>query len=321
MHANNRNMSSAKTKGYLFGIIAAASYGMNPVFAVPLMNDGMDAVSVLFFRYILAIPAIWIMMTLRGRNARIGRGRILPSLILGLCMVLSSITLFRSYLFMDIGIASTLLFVYPLLVALIMATLYREALTKQAVVGLSGTLVGVWLLCDTGADARISLPGIILVLVSSLTYAIYIVGINRPPVKSVATLSLTFWILVSGAVVLSAIVMVRGYVAMPHTLWLWSNVLLLALVPTVISLLCTNIAIEKIGSTSTAALGAFEPVTAVIFGIMLFGEYLSVRSVAGFIIIVVCVTLVITGEGMTRRVLSIRKLFPKVRRPHRRIRQ
>ncbi|MDE6334258.1 MAG: DMT family transporter [Muribaculaceae bacterium] len=314
-------MASEKTKGYLYGIIAAASYGMNPVFALPLMSDGMDAVSVLFFRYMLAIPAVWIMMVLRGRNARIGRRRILPCIILGLCMVLSSISLFRSYLFMDIGIASTLLFVYPLLVALIMAALYGETLTRQAVIGLSGTFAGVWLLCDTGTDVNISAPGIILVLVSSLTYAIYIVGINRPPVKSVATLSLTVWILVAGAAVLGVIVLTRGYVVLPRMPWLWINVLLLALVPTVISFLCTNIAIEKIGSTPAAALGAFEPVTALIFGVMLFGEHLSLRSIAGFILIILCVTLVITGEGMTRRVLSVRKLFPKVHRSHRSGRQ
>ncbi len=303
------------------GIIAAASYGMNPVFALPLMNDGMDAVSVLFFRYLPAIPAVWLLMRMRGRSARIGSRRMLPAIALGVCMVLSSITLFRSYMFMDIGIASTLLFVYPLLVALIMALLYHEKLTLQALVGLTGTFAGVLLLCDTGSGTGISVAGIVLVLVSSLTYAIYIVGINRPPIKSVPTLSLTFWVLVAGAIVLGLIVLGRGSLIMPRTPWLWINVALLALVPTVLSLLCTNAAIEKIGSTPTAALGAFEPVTAVIFGVLLFGERLSINSTVGLVIIIVCVTLVITNEGMTRRLLSIRKLFPKVRRRHHRGRQ
>lgn len=313
-------MDQGKTKGYILGIIAAASYGMNPVFALPLMNDGMDAVSVLFFRYALAIPAVWILMRMRGRSAVIGRSRIMPCFILGICMVLSSITLFRSYLFMDVGIASTLLFVYPLLVALIMTAMYHEVMTVQAFVGLIGTIAGVWLLCDVDSSGNISLPGIILVLISSLTYAIYIVGINQPPVKSVATLSLTLWVLVSGAIVLGLIVLVRGSLAVPQTPWLWINVLLLALVPTVLSFLCTNAAIEKIGSMPTAALGAFEPVTAVIFGILLFGERMSMRSLVGLVIIITCVTLVITSGNITRRVLAIRKLFPKahVRRGHRR---
>lgn len=309
-------MDQGKTKGYILGVIAAASYGMNPVFALPLMNDGMDAVSVLFFRYVLAIPAVWILMRMRGRRASIGRSRIMPCFILGVCMVLSSITLFRSYLFMDVGIASTLLFVYPLLVALIMTAMYHEVMTVQAFAGLIGTIAGVWLLCDVNSSGNISLPGIILVLVSSLTYAIYIVGINRPPVKSVATLSLTLYVLVSGAIVLGGIVLVRGSLAVPQTPWLWINVLLLALVPTVLSFLCTNAAIEKIGSTPTAALGAFEPVTAVIFGILLFGEHLSMRSLLGLVIIIVCVTLVITSGNITRHVLAIRKLFPKVHGRH-----
>ena len=309
-------MDQGKTKGYILGVIAAASYGMNPVFALPLMNDGMDAVSVLFFRYVLAIPAVWILMRIRGRRASIGGSRIMPCFILGVCMVLSSITLFRSYLFMDVGIASTLLFVYPLLVALIMTAMYHEVMTVQTFAGLIGTIAGVWLLCDVNSSGNISLPGIILVLISSLTYAIYIVGINRPPVKSVATLSLTLYVLVSGAIVLGGIVLVRGSLAVPQTPWLWINVLLLALVPTVLSFLCTNAAIEKIGSTPTAALGAFEPVTAVIFGILLFGEHLSMRSLLGLVIIIVCVTLVITSDNITHHVLAIRKLFPKAHGRH-----
>lgn len=131
-------MNQGKTKGYILGIIAAATYGMNPVFALPLMNDGMDAVSVLFFRYLLAIPAVWFLMRVRGRSAKIGRSRALPCFALGICMVLSSVTLFRSYLYMDVGIASTLLFVYPLLVAIIMTSLYHEVMTLRAFVGLCG---------------------------------------------------------------------------------------------------------------------------------------------------------------------------------------
>lgn len=136
-----------------------------------------------------------------------------------------------------------------------------------------------------------------------------------------ATLPLTFWVLVSGAFILSVIVLGRGYLAVPDNPWLWINVLMLAIVPTVVSFLCTNAAIEKIGSTPTAALGAFEPVTAVIFGIVLFGERLSMRSLIGLVVIIACVTLVITSINITRRVLAIRKLFPKAHRMRRHHRQ
>ncbi len=307
-------MKEGKTKGYLLGILAAASYGMNPVFAMPLYADGMDVLSVLFYRYILAIPAVWLLMRMRGRTAAVGFVRILPACMLGIAMVISSITLFRSYLYMNIGIASTLLFVYPLIVALIMVGFYHEIMSLRTFLCLIGSLAGVWLLCAGSDDGSVSLPGIVLVMVSALSYAIYIVGINRPPVRSVATLSLTFWVLLSGAAVLLILVLLRGSLAVPHSPLMWINIVMLAIVPTVLSFICTNASIEKIGSTSAAALGVFEPVTAVIFGVLLFNEHLTLRGIIGLVLILTCVTMVITSSNITRQILSIRKLFPKANR-------
>ena len=102
---------NAKIKGYTLGAIAAATYGMNPLFALPLYSDGMDADSVLFFRYLFAIPILGIMIKARGRSFRLNRREILPLVALGLLVAASSLTLFLSYNYMDAGIASTILFV------------------------------------------------------------------------------------------------------------------------------------------------------------------------------------------------------------------
>ena len=104
---------NAKAKGYILGSIAAASYGMNPLFAHPLYKAGMDPDSVLFFRYLFAIPLLGIMIKARGRSFKIQRKETFPLIIMGLLVALSSLTLFLSYNYMAAGIASTLLFVYP----------------------------------------------------------------------------------------------------------------------------------------------------------------------------------------------------------------
>lgn len=106
---------NTKLKGYVLGAVAAASYGMNPLFALPLYKEGMDPDSVLFFRYLLAIPLLGIMIKARGRDFRLKRKEIVPLIVMGLLVALSSLTLFLSYNYMDAGIASTLLFVYPVL--------------------------------------------------------------------------------------------------------------------------------------------------------------------------------------------------------------
>lgn len=116
---------NAKVKGYMLGAIAAATYGMNPLFALPLYKAGMDPDSVLFFRYLFAIPVLGIMLKARGRNFKLCRRDLVP-LVSGFLVAFSSLALFQSYNYMEAGIASTLLFVYPIMVALIMSLLFKE---------------------------------------------------------------------------------------------------------------------------------------------------------------------------------------------------
>lgn len=117
---------TSKAKGYFLGALGAASYGTNPIFAIPLYNCGMDSESVLFFRYLLAIPVIALMMKARGRSFALKKGDIVPALAMGILMALSSYTLFVSYKYMGAGIASTLLFLYPIMVAVIMSVFFKE---------------------------------------------------------------------------------------------------------------------------------------------------------------------------------------------------
>ena len=194
---NYKNMNT-KTKGYILGIIAAAAYGMNPLFALPLYKAGMNPDSVLFFRYLFAIPVLGIMIKARGRNFKLQRKEVLPLVIMGLLVALSSLALFLSYNYMEAGIASTLLFVYPIMVALIMAFVFKEKLTLLTISCILLALVGIGLLYKTSSGSTLSTTGIILVMVSALSYAIYIVGVNRSILKEIATLKLTFYILLFG---------------------------------------------------------------------------------------------------------------------------
>ena len=303
---------NAKAKGYILGSIAAASYGMNPLFALPLYKAGMDPDSVLFFRYLFAIPLLGIMIKARGRTFKIQRKETLPLIIMGLLVALSSLTLFLSYNYMAAGIASTLLFIYPIMVALIMAMVFKEKLALQTIVCILLALGGIWLLYKGEDGSTLSLIGTLLVFVSALSYAIYIVGINQTTLKNVATLKVTFYVLLFGLSLFVARLLYSGVLNTPDQWYLWGNLLALAVFPTAISFLCTTGAIQYIGSTPTAILGALEPMTAIIFGITVFGESLTVRESIGLVMIIVAVTLVIAGGNITSHLVRFRKLFPRL---------
>lgn len=312
---------NVKVKGYILGAVAAATYGMNPLFTLPLYKEGMDPDSVLFFRYLFAIPILGIMLKVRGRNFKLKQKEVLPLIILGWLVAISSLTLFQSYNYMEAGIASTILFVYPILVALIMAVIFKEKITLQTILCILLALSGIGLLYKGGDGATLSLIGIGLVMGSALSYAIYIVGVNRPILKDVATLKVTFYVLLFGLSLFLVRVDFGQSLHIVDKWYLWGNLLALALFPTAISFLCTTQAIQDIGSTPTAILGALEPVTAVFFGVTIFGESLTLRLTCGIILIILAVTLIIAGGNITTHLVRFRKLFPRLPLKHTRNKQ
>lgn len=311
MALKHRGMNKT-VKGYALGAVAAATYGMNPLFCLPLYADGMHPASVLFFRYLFALPIIALMVRSRGRSFRLERRNVAPVLLFGLLFAVSSYALFRSYNYMDAGIASTLLFVYPILVALIMSVFFKERLTVQTVVCVTAALAGISLLYRSGDGTTLSLAGTLFVLVSAVSYAVYIVGVNQTRLRDVPTLTITFYVIACGVTLFACAVAAEGVFQLPTRWWLWGNLLALALFPTAISLLCTTAAIQCIGSTPTAILGALEPLTAVLFGVTVFGERLTPRICLGMALIIGAVSLVVAGGSVSAALLRLRKLFPRL---------
>ena len=301
-----------KVKGYILGTVAAATYGMNPLFALPLYAGGMDADSVLFFRYLFAIPILVAMIKMRGRSFAIQPRPALALVAMGIMMAFSSLFLFQSYNYMDAGIASSLLFVYPVMVAVMMTCVFHERLTIITILCMALALGGIGLLYNGENGVTLSLTGTIMVFLSALTYAVYIVFINRSRLNSLPTVKVTFYVLLFGWVVFAIRLIASGTIALPAQWYLWGNLVALAIFPTAISLLCTTRAIQYIGSTPTAILGALEPVTAVIIGITVFGEKLTPRSATGIVLIIVAVTLVVAGGSVGKHLMRLRKLFPRI---------
>lgn len=303
-----------KAKGYLLAAISSATYGMNPLFSLPLYADGMGVDSVLFFRYMFAVPMVALMVKSRGRSFSVARNEVWPLLMVGVFFVLSSITLFRSYQYMDSGIASTILFVYPVMVALIMAIFFKEKISLQTWCCIALALAGVGLLYKAPDGATLSLVGTLFVMGSALAYTLYIVAINKTVLKDVPSVKVTFYVILLGFFIFGALVLMGGELQTPTKWYLWLDIFAFALLPTVLSMYCATKAIVYIGSTATAILGALEPLTAVFFGITIFGETLGGRDIAGLVLIIVSVTFVVAGGRISAPLVRIKKLFPKLRK-------
>lgn len=290
-------MTSGRTRGYALGAVAAASYGLNPLFTLPLYGAGVGVGSVLFYRYLLAVVMLGALMLVRRQSFALRRRDMAPLAVLGLLFSFSSLFLFESYNHMDAGIASTILFVYPVMVAIIMAVGFHERLTMVTVISILLAFTGISFLYQTGNGGTLSMYGVLLVFLSSLCYAIYIVGVNRSSLRELPVEKLTFYALLFGLSVYVVKLRFCADLQLIPTPALWLNAVSLALFPTIISLVTMAGAIRLIGSTPTAILGALEPLTALFFGVVVFGEQFTPRIGAGVVLILVAVTLIIAGKS------------------------
>ena len=302
---------STRAKGFLYGAIAAASYGMNPLFTLPLYAAGMSVDSVLFYRYLFAVIVLSILMKLQKQSFALKKTDILPLVIMGLLFSFSSLFLFMSYNYMDAGIASTILFVYPVMVAVIMGVFFKEKISLITMFSILLALSGIALLYQGDGNRPLSTMGILLVLLSSLSYAIYIVGVNRSSLSSLPTIKLTFYAILFGlSIYVVRLNFCTDLQAVPSG-WLWADTLALAILPTALSMICIAQAIHYIGSTPTAILGALEPVTALFFGVLLFHETLTPRLIVGILMILIAVTLIFTGKTLAKKMGMLLQITKK----------
>ena len=300
-------MERVTFKGFACGAIAAASYGLNPLFALPLYADSMGADSVLFYRYAFGLVMLGVMMLVQKQSFALRRCEVLPLVIMGLLFSFSSLTLFLSYNYMDAGIASTILFVYPVLVAILMAVFFKEKVSPITMISIALAFTGISLLYQGEGGQTLSLTGVTLVFISSLTYALYIIGVNRSVLKDMPIAKLTFYVLLFGLSVYVIRLKFCTQLDVVSQPVLWINPVCLALFPTVISLVAMTKSIHYIGSTPAAILGALEPLTAICCGVLVFGERLTPRIILGIVLILIAVTLIILGKSLIRQ-LQVRMI-------------
>ena len=291
---------SEKSKGTLCGIVAAVSYGMNPLGALSLYRAGINTNSVLFYRYALAAVLLAALLLVQKTSLRITRREFSVLGLLGVMFAVSSLTLFMSFHYMAAGIASTLLFVYPVMVAVIMAIFFRERISLVTVLSISLALCGIALLYRGEGGAVLNTAGVVLVMASSLSYALYIVVVNRASLN-MSSVKLTFYVLLFGvaAIVLYSLCCPDQPLQLLSTPSMWGGwAAMLALIPTVVSLVLMTVAVHAIGSTPTAVMGALEPLTAVVIGVTIFGELFTARLAAGIGLILLAVTLIVAGKSL-----------------------
>ncbi|MBE5033111.1 EamA family transporter [Gallalistipes aquisgranensis] len=280
-------------KGLLFAIVSSATFGLVPLFSIPLLKAGVGTPTILFYR--MGIAALLMGLIARGthRRLKIGFKDMMIFLALGGLYAATSLWLLMSYEFIPSGMATTIHFLYPLVVTLVMILFFREKCSLWLIVAAVLSVAGVALLSWGEEDSSATFRGISMVLVTVVTYACYIVGVNKTRVVRMDSVVLTFYVLLSAATMFLVYAATTTGIERLPSFRLAGDALLLALLPTVVSNLALVLAVKNIGSTMTAILGSMEPLTAILVGVFYFGETFGTLSAAGLCLIVTAVIIVI----------------------------
>lgn len=281
--------------GYPAGIITGITYGLNPLFAVPLMHQGASVEGILFFRYGIAVVLLGLFLLLSQHSFKVTLKQAVVLLVLGVFFTLSSALLFVAYNYIASGLATTLVFIYPALVAIIMVFL-RVVPSLPVWLSIFATFIGVMIMTYSEGDQSLDPLGIVFSLLSALSYALFIVIIyHNKTIKEVSSTLLTFYSLTVGSFIFLAVSLSTA-----TSLFLGINsardyiyLLGLAIIPTIISTATLAIASRNIGATKASILGVFEPITAILVGSLIFGEPLSFNIILGILIAVIAVTFMI----------------------------
>ena len=284
---------NSQLRGVVNGIISGVSFGMIPLFSIPVIAAGMDNVSILVYRFLFGSVAMLAILLLRKTNMRVSLSELLRIVLLAIFYITTALATLECYKYLSSGIATALVYTDPIWCALIGLAFLGDKFSIKLTSSILLASLGVMMMTGVfSGDGTFSMIGLLLGLASGLAYGIYLILVPRLKVKHIASLKLTFYVFFTGMWLLIAYsLMTNGGVEEVPDSSCWLDLALLGLIPTAISNICVTVSLKLIDSTIVAILGAFEPLTAMVVGVVILGEPLGFIGVVGGMLILVAVAI------------------------------
>ena len=185
-------------KGVLLAMISSSTFGLIPLFALPAMQEGVGLDSTYYF-IVLPFPQwSWsACLLLRRVDLRITLKEFGTMFLLGGAYASTSLFLTASYLYIPSGVATTIHFLYPVLVTAIMIAFFKDKISLSVIIATVLAILGVYLLSSGEGEGVTSWKGLFMVLSTVVTYATYIsLRVNKSCIQHMDGLKMTFYIFV-----------------------------------------------------------------------------------------------------------------------------
>ena len=291
-----------RLNGIFYATISSASFGFSPLFSLWLIAAGLTNFDILSYRWLTAGIVLMIYAACRKKTLKISSAdEFWKIILLSALRALTSVTLLIGYANIASGIASTINFMYPVIVALCMMLFYGEQKSWINIGAIGLSLLGVYLMASgdglrvEGGDTAL---GLTCSLISALSFAAYYIVMKRAKADKIEVVKLTTWIMLMSAIYfIAANFMFNGKLTIVTDGKLWISILGLGLWATMVSNFTGVKAVRRIGPTLTSIMGALQPLTAVILGVAFLDEHLSVMTVIGIGLIMAAVMIIVQHQS------------------------
>jgi drug/metabolite transporter (DMT)-like permease len=285
-----------KIYGIIFTVVSSAAFGVMPIFAKVAYSGGANVLTVLFLRFFLASIIILPYIIITKKDLRLNKQAIIHIIFLAIIgYTATTYTLFISYKYITVGLATTLHFVYPVIVTVFAVILYKEKLYFSKILALLLSILGIYLLVGNGG-ATLSFEGIFFAIISGFFYAYYIIGVSHSKVNRIDSYVLTFYLASISTLILFTVGMISGgldFNIEPYSLLACGG---MAIVSTILALTMFLKGIKIIGPSNAAILSTLEPIVSIGLGVLILKEQLSFSIIIGCILILFSVIILTLGQ-------------------------
>lgn len=290
-----------RINGIFYAVISSASFGFSPLFSLGLIAAGLTDFDVLSYRWAISAIVLMIYAACKKKTLRLnGFDELWKIILLSILRSITSFTLLLGYANIASGIASTINFMYPVVVALCMMMFFGERKSPSNIISILISIFGVYLLAS-GDGLRVeggnTTLGLVCSIVSALSFGAYYIFMKITRADKIEVVKFTTWIMMLSAVyfIICGLIF-DGRITFVTDWKLWLYIAGLGLWSTMVSNFTGVKAVRRIGPTLTSVLGALQPLTAVILGILFLDEHLGIRTVIGIAIIMVTVTFIVVHQ-------------------------
>lgn len=293
--------------GLFYAAISSMSFGFSPLFSLGLIAAGLSDFDILSYRWFIAGLVLMIYAFFKKKSLRLNSfGEVWKVILLSILRAITSVTLLLGYVNISSGIASTINFMYPVIVTICMMLFFGEKRSKIDFLAIAASIFGVYLLASgdsimvEGGNTGL---GLACSLISAVSFAAYYILMKQVKADKIEVVKFTTWIMMLSAFyfIICAIIF-NGRLTLVTDMKSWINILGLGLWATMVSNITGVKGIRRIGPTMTSVLGALQPVTAIILGVLFLGEHLYTRSLIGIMIIIAAVTIIVLHQNTRKTV-------------------